>query len=185
MTIRTIVFGCVAISLSGAAVAQGDFDFDDIPGVDEEPAFVVDLNPVLISWIRAALADVDPEGAEMLGGLRSVKLRVYHNGDNARQFNNFIDDITEELQDSGWHAVVSAQDEGSKVRMYMQMTEEEVSGMTVMAADATEAIFLNIDGSISAEDLGRVMALLPVQDVLGSLPVPPGAQAPVSLPTAD
>jgi hypothetical protein len=66
-------------------------------------------------------------------------------------------------------AVVSAQDEGSKVRIHTQMTDQEISGMTVMVTDGSEAIFINIDGSISAEDLGRVMALLQVDDVLGSL----------------
>jgi hypothetical protein len=49
------------------------------------------------------------------------------------------------------------------------MTDQEISGMTVMVTDGAEAIFINIDGSISAEDLGRVMAMMPVDDVLGSI----------------
>jgi hypothetical protein len=181
--IRKIVCGCTVFVVSGVAAAQGAFDFDNIPGVDEQPAITVDINPMLVQLFRSAIAGADPEAAAILNGLRSIKLRVYSNGENNRQFNSFIDDVTEELQDSGWHAVVSAQDEGSKIRWYMQMTEQEISGMTIMAADGSEAIFMNIDGSISAEDLGRVMALPPVRDALGSFRMPPPATT--SRPTTD
>lgn len=174
--IRKIVCGCTVFVVSGAAVAQGAFNFDDIPGVDQEPAFVVDINPVLIGLIRGAMCNnpdiTDPGTCQMLGGLRSIKLRVYHNGDNLRQFNSFIDDVTEELQDTGWHPVVSSQGEDGRVRWYMQMSDEEISGMTIMVADGTEAFFMNIDGSITAEDLGRVMALPPVRDALASFTMP-------------
>jgi hypothetical protein len=139
----------------------------------------------MVGWIRTALQGVDPEGAELLRGLRSVKVRVYHSGDNARQFSNFIDDVTNELQGSGWESVMSAQDEGSIVRWYMQMTEEEVSGMTVMAADGSEAIFINIDGTISAEDLGRVLAHVGAGEMLGAMRLPPTAPAPAIRPTAE
>jgi hypothetical protein len=59
------------------------------------------------------------------------------------------------------------------------MTDQEISGMTVMVTDGAEAIFINIDGTITAEDLGRVMAMMPVEDVFGSLrgmPMPGAAQ---------
>ena len=170
MMIRKIAIGCVVVVFSGAATAQGSFDFDDIPGVNEEPAVSIDLNEQMMAFFAAAAGFADPEGANMLRGLRSISLRVYHDGDNTRQFNNFMDDVTEELQDSGWLPVVSAEDEGSKVRIHTQFTDQEISGMTVMVTDGSEAIFINIDGSISAEDLGRVMAMMPpVDDVLGSL----------------
>ena len=169
MLIRKIVIGSALIVVSGAVGAQGAFDFDDIPGVNEQPAVSVDINPTMMRFLETMVRSADPEGAAMLTGLRSIHLRVYHDGDNTRQFNSFIDDVTDELQGSGWLPVVSAQDEGSKVRIHTQMTDQEISGMTVMVTDGTEAIFINIDGSISAEDLGRVMAMMPVNDVLGSI----------------
>lgn len=169
MLIRKIVLGGVMVVISGTVAAQGAFDFDDIPGVSDEPAVAVDINPTMMRFLETMLRSADPEGAAMLTGLRSIRLRVYHDDDNTRQFNNFIDDVTEELQGSGWLPVVSAQDEGSKVRIHTQMTDQEISGMTVMVTDGAEAIFINIDGSISAEDLGRVMAMMPVDDVLGSI----------------
>jgi len=181
MLIRKIVLSGVVVAISGSAAAQGAFDFDDIPGVNQEPAVAVDINPTMMRFLETVVRGADPEGAAMLTGLRSISLRVYHDEDNTRQFNNFIDDVTDELQGSGWLAVVSAQDEGSKVRIHTQMTDQEISGMTVMVTDGSEAIFINIDGSISAEDLGRVMAMMPVNDVLGSLT---GLPAPRRTPEA-
>jgi hypothetical protein len=137
------------VVIGGTAVAQGSFDFDDIPGVDEEPAIAVDINPTMMRFLETMVRGADPEGAAMLTGLRSIRLRVYHDDDNTRQFNNFIDDVTDELQGSGWLPVVSAQDEGSKVRIHTQMTDQEISGMTVMVTDGTEAIFINIDGTVT------------------------------------
>lgn len=184
MTIRTIVCGCAVIVFSGAAGAQGSFDFDDIPGIDQQPAIVIDINPVMVGIIRSAMANADPEAAELLGRLRSLKLRVYHDGDKSRQFSSFIDDVTQRLQKTGWQAVISAQDEDSKVRWYMQMAEDEISGMTIMATDSTEAYFLNIDGSITTDDLGRIMSLPAVKDALGSFRIPP-APGPAAQPPGE
>ena len=185
MLIRKIVTGTVVVLISGTAVGQGAFDFDDIPGVDQEPAVSLDVNSVILGFIREAAREADPATADLLDGLRNIRLRVYHDEENTREFNRFIDNVAEELEDSGWLPVMAAQDDGSKVRMHMQMTEQEVSGMTVMATDGSEAIFINIDGTVSAADLGRVLAVLPVEDVLGSLGLPSLTPAPAPDPPAD
>lgn len=177
MRIRKIVAGAVVLVVGNSALAQGLFDFDDIPGVSQEPAVAIDINPIMMGWIRGIARQADPEAADMLSGLRSIRLRVYHDGNNTRQFNNFMDEVTEELEGSGWMSVIRAQDETSRVRIHMQMTEQEVSGMTVMMTDGSEAVFINIDGTVSAEDLGAVLAALPT-DVLGSVVLPPIASTP-------
>lgn len=185
--IRKIVTGTLVVVFSGSAVAQGSFEFDEIPG--EEPALVVDFNPVMLSFLRTMMTESNPEGAELLSGLRSIKMRVYSNVDNATRFNNFIADVTEELEDEGWMPVVSGQDEGSNVRIHMQMNAEEVLGMTFMVNDGSEAFFINIDGTLTAADLGRIMALPPVQQALGGMGLPggavPGFSPPASPPTTN
>ncbi len=180
MVIRKIVTGCVVFACGGVAAAQGVFDFDNIPGVDQEPAVAIDINPAMMEFFRGVAVATDPAAADILTGLRSMRVRVFSNSDNAPQFASFMDDVAAELEGSGWMPVVVAQDEGSKVRIHMQMTGGEVSGMTVMVFDGGEAVFINIDGTVSAEDLGRAMALLPVmpiEDVIGSLPIAPTAPA--------
>ena len=180
MVIRKIVTGCVVFAFGGVAAAQGVFDFDNIPGVDQEPVVAVDINPAMMEFFRGVAVATDPAAADILTGLRSMRVRIYSSGDNAPQFGNYMDDVAAELEGAGWMPVVVAEDEGSKVRIHMQMTGGEVSCMTVMMSDGGEAVFINIDGTVSAEDLGRAMALLPVMpigDVLGSLPIAPPAPA--------
>ena len=185
MRIRKIVAGAAVLVVGNVAVAQGVFDFDDIPGVSQEPAVSVDLNETMMMFIRQMARQADPAAADVLSGLRSIRLRVYHDGNSTRQFNSFIDDVTGELEGSGWMPVVAAQDEDSKVRIHMQMTEQEVSGMTVMMTDGTEAVFINIDGTVSAEDLGTILANLPVQDVLGTMGLPQMQPRPTAPPPTD
>jgi len=179
MTIRTIFAGACVLAYGSMAAAQGQFDFDAIPGIDDEPIMAVDISPVMLGFVRGIMAGVEPETAEMLQDLRSIRLRVYGASDNSRQFNNFIDNVTKELEASDWQRVMFVQDEGSNVRVHMQMTESEISGMTVMLIDGAEAVFLNIDGSISAEDLGKVMAALQAHGMMPPLAIPAPAGLPV------
>jgi hypothetical protein len=60
----------------------------------------------------------------------------------------------------------------------MQMTESHVSGLTLMAFDGAEAVFLNIDGTVSAADLGRVMAAFNQGDIFSGMPLPSTPPAP-------
>ena len=91
MVIRKIVTGCVVFGCGGVAAAQGVFDFDNIPGVDQEPAVVVDINPAMMEFFRGVAVATDPAAADILTGLRSMRVRVYSNGDNAPQFGSFMD----------------------------------------------------------------------------------------------
>ena len=180
MWIRTITTGACVSVISLAAYAQGSFDFDDIPGVDVEPFFQSNFGPVQIGFLRGVLAEIDPDMANVLNGLRGVSIRVYHDPGSARQFNSFIENVTEDLEDEGWMRVMYVQEEGNRAAIHMQMTEEEVSGMTVMLFDGGEAIFINVDGTVSAADLGRVMAVMGAGDILGSMPPLPNFGPPPS-----
>ena len=183
LMIRKITAGaCIAV-VSVSAVAQDGFDFDDIPGVNDEPVVSINLTPVTLGFLREMTRAVDPATADLLQDLRSIQLRVYHGSNNARQFSNFIEDVTEELEDRGWQSVMSANNEGMSARIHMRMTADAVSGMTVMMFDGAEAVFINIDGTISAADLGRIMAAVHAGDVLGQLPPIPGV-APPPVPQA-
>lgn len=179
MLIRKIVTGFVVISFSAASHAQGYFDFGEIPGVDDQPLVDVNLNAVMIGFLGTMAREVDPAAADLLSGLRGVRVRVFDSVRNERQISNFIDEVTETLEEQGWQRVVFVQEETAKARIHMQMTEDEVSGMTVMLFDGSEVVLINIAGNVSAADLGRIMAALPVDDVLGSMPFPP---PPASVP---
>ena len=150
MAIRMIAAGLAGLATCTAAVAQNGFNFDDIPGIEQAPSIAVDVNPVMMGFFRSAAQAADPDAADVFAGLRSIKLRVYHADEDSREFSTFIQNVAGRLEGQGWQRLASVQDEGSNVQFHMQMTEELVTGMTIMVLDGQEAIFINIDGSISA-----------------------------------
>lgn len=176
MAIRKIAAGLAGLATCTAAMAQGSFNFDSIPGVDQEPIVAVDVNPVMIGFFRSMAAAANPDAPDVFSGLRSIKLRVYHAAGDTREFSTFIQDVAGRLEGQGWQRVAAVQDEGSNVQFHMQMTEQNVTGMTIMVMDGQEAIFINIDGSISAADLGRLIAQYQIPDVLGAI-------SPMAFPT--
>ena len=179
--IRKIAVGYCLCVVSMGASAQGSFNFDRVSGLNDDPIITIDISSVAISLARAAITPVDPATADLLSGLRGIALRVYHAEDNIRQINDFIKDTDEELLEDGWERVVFVQDDNISVRLHMQMTDTEVSGLTLLLFDGAEAVFLNIDGSVSAADLGRIMAAFNQSGVLEGFPIP-GAAA--SVPAA-
>jgi hypothetical protein len=178
--IRKIAVGCCVCVVSIGASAQGSFNFDRLSGLDADPIITIDISSIAISLARAAIAPVDPATADVLSGLRGIALRVYHAEDNVRQVNNFIKDADEELLEDGWERVLFVDGDGMSVRLHMQMTDTEVSGLTLLLFDGAEAVFLNIDGSVSAADLGRVMAALNQGGVLEGFSIPGATAAPAS-----
>jgi hypothetical protein len=186
--IRTIIAGVFSLATCAGcngAVAQGGFNFDEIPGINQEPIVAVDVNSVAIGFVRAMAQEFDPATADMLQGLRGIKLRVYHAAEDNLQFNNFIQNVGERLENSGWQRVMFVQDEAASVRIHMQMTEQAVSGMTVMVFDGTEAVYINIDGTINAADLGKIMAQFNMHGVLQSMPPLPQSSAPRAEPSVN
>jgi hypothetical protein len=178
MMIRKIAAGCCIWAVSLTVSAQGAFNFDEISGFNEEPIVVININSLAIGLARTLLGQADPATADLLEGLRGIQLRVYHAENNSRQINSFIADATEELEDAGWQSILAVRNEEANVRIHMQMTESHVSGLTLMAFDGAEAVFLNIDGTVSAADLGRVMAAFNQGDVFSGMPLPAMPPAP-------
>jgi hypothetical protein len=189
MWIRKISGGLVLLGICTGASAQGYFEFGDIPGVSEQPKVDINLNEVLLGFVLNGLRGQNPEAAELLEGLHGVRVRVYETLRNSDRVGDFIDDASGSLEAQGWQRIVYVQDEGSKVRIYLQMTEEEVSGMTVMVVDQKDAIFMNIAGSIDPEKLATLAAQVGASDALGAMGGAnfsfPGSSLPAAQPAAE
>ena len=172
--------GTSALLLGGlltaaTASAQGDFPFNEIPGLDAEPTIQIDLNPLLMGFFTEAAKGAEGEAAAALEGITNVRVRVYEGisseiGDVMR----FVDDTTTRLERDGWHAVVRVNEDGERVRMYMKPgTEGTISGLTVMVIDSgggDEAVFINIAGAIEPARLGRIAAAVGMDGMFDMLP---------------
>ncbi|MDX1571339.1 MAG: DUF4252 domain-containing protein [Xanthomonadales bacterium] len=166
--IRRLILVLLLTALSaGTALAQpldgvpGYVDFGDLAGVTgAEPAVEISLGQALLSFISAAAREEDPELADALGRLRSIRLNVFQlDADSLPNARKRAGEIARRLEQDFWEPAVSVRSEDSTIHMYMKSEGDRVAGMTVMMVGQDgEAVFMNIVGEIDPAQLGRVAA---------------------------
>lgn len=180
MLMRKLGIAVAAFSvLTGASAQQGYFDFGQIPGVPSEPSVQIDLGPALINFAAEAARQSDPAAADLMAGLRGIRVLVYEELIDPVAVNAFVDEASSGLERDGWGRVVSVQDNGSKVRIYAQTSGAEIDGMTVLVLDGSEAVFINIAGRIDPAQLGRIASTMGFDGVISAISAAgamPGAQ---------
>ena len=65
--------------------------------------------------------------------------------------------MSQKLSGAGWESVVSVNSADEQVRIFMMINGDRVEGITVMAVEETEAVFVNVIGDLNPEELERVM----------------------------
>ena len=155
---------------SGVLAQNGHFEFEDIPGISARPSVQIDLTPQMLNFVMAAAgANGDPQAAELLAGIERIRLRVYEQLEDAAAVMAFVDDTASALERQGWQPAVSVQDGEERVRMYMQFDGDRVAGMTVMVVEPSEAVFINIAGTIDPVMLGTLTRQMGLGNVLGGM----------------
>jgi hypothetical protein len=162
---KVVITALLAVGACGNALAQDYFDFGRIPGVPDEPNVQVDLNAPLLAFVSAAAKTADVEGAEVISSLDGVRVRVYQKLNDAKAVAAFVEDASKRLERAGWSRTVYVVDEENRVRIYVKLKDNRMSGMTVMVLDDSEAVFMNISGAIDPEQLGRLARTVGVGDV--------------------
>ena len=163
---RIVIAALIAVGACASAAAQEFFDFGKIPGVPDEPNVEVDLNAALLAFVTEAAKTSDADVADAISGLDGVRVRVYEDLEDPATVGSFVDDSSKRLERAGWQRTVYVADDDDKVRVYVKMKDQHVSGMTVMVTDGDEAVFMNISGQIDAAQLGRLARMMGVGDVL-------------------
>ena len=155
---------------TSAALAQGYFDFGQIPGVADNPKVQIDLNPVMLAFVGEAARVADPASGDLISGIENVRVRVYETTNNVDDLLEFIDDTSGQLESDGWQRTVFVDDEESKVRVYMKFDDNNATGLTLMVAgEDDEAVFINVAGLINPTELGQLMNTLGAGDAIRGL----------------
>ena len=157
MVRKTLVVAGIALVACSVANAQDYFDFGSIPGVPEQPAVQVDLNPTMIGLFSATARAENPAAADLLAGIEGVRVRVYHKLDNVDEVSSYLTTVASRLERDDWQQVVSVEDE-ARVRVFIRGNEETITGITAMVVGEAEAVFINVAGSINAEQLAQSVA---------------------------
>lgn len=156
---------CLTAMLALPAVAQEDalksfpgyVDFGELNNIFGEPAVQISIGESLLGLVGSLSASEDPDAAELFKRLNGVRVSVFETESMAAGAVDTIKNISTKLSDQGWESVVTVNSADEQVRIFMKINDEVVDGITVMAVEENEAVFVNIIGDINPEELSKVM----------------------------
>ena len=168
MRILIAIFTAALFSLPvNAQTAQlqslpGYMDFADLDAIYGEPTVMVNIGGQLLKLLSAASAAEDPQTAAMIRDLDGVRINVYPTEGNLAPALEKLEEARAVLEAEQWEPVVQVQKTDEQVQIFMKTSAETVEGLTVMAVNGEEAVFINILGIIDPTQVGKVMDSLNV-----------------------
>jgi len=136
----------------------GYVDFGELNSIFGEPTVQISIGASLLGLVSSLSASEDPETAEMFKRLNGVRVNVFENQQIPAEGLDFVKDISAQLSDRGWESVVTVNSEDEQVRIFMMINGDQVEGITVMAVEESEAVFVNVIGNINPAELEKVMS---------------------------
>jgi hypothetical protein len=130
--------------------------FSPTPGAE----FVeVNVNSNLIAMVVNFAKKQEPQIAEVLGGLKSVRVNVLGvNDKNREEITKRMNAVRTQLDGSGWERLVTVMKDKNDVGIFMKTRGAEVvEGVVVTVLnDENQAVFVNVVGDIRPEKLATV-----------------------------
>jgi hypothetical protein len=163
--IRKILTACITALMALPVMAQEDslkdfpgyVDFGELSAVFGEPTVQISVGESLLGLVSSLSASEDPAAAELFNRLKGVRVNVFETQSMADGAVDYVKEVSSRLSERGWESVVTVNSDDEQVRIFMMINDGQVEGITVMAVEETEAVFVNIIGSINPEELGKVM----------------------------
>ncbi len=138
----------------------GYVDFGDLSEFEEgEMVAEVFIESYLLKMVGKLTQNEEPELAELIGGLKLIKVNVFGvNEDNIGQINGRVELINKNLANNGWDRIVRVRDGGETANVHIKTNNgEDIVGLVVLAVDENgEAAFVNIVGNINLEIIGKL-----------------------------
>ena len=178
MRCKTMFLGGLALFAATTALAQDYLDRGQIRGLPATPAVQVDLNPMMLGLASQVSRTANPAAADLLANVDSVRVRVYSSVENVAEVNQSIEEVSAELAQQGWQQVVRVQEDGD-IRVHVQSDGESITGLTAMIVADNEAVFVNIVGTLTPDQIAQVVNSVGGGQFLGALgqiapaPAPP------------
>lgn len=154
---------CTLLALP--AIAQEDalrdlpgfVDFGEMNSIYGEPKVNISIGGALLGFVGALAKNEDPQAAAIFSKLKGVRVSVYATGGDAAAALDQVSRVKETLSALQWSPVVQVNEEGEQVQIYMKMAGEVMDGLTLMAVDSEEAVFINVIGQLDPEELSQLM----------------------------
>jgi len=160
----SLATGLLSLSMLGHSAAEnlppGQVDFGKFSPPGGGGEFVeVNLGASLISLAASFVQKEEPDVAQLLNGLQRVHVNVIGvNDQNRTDLEKRSESLQQELTGKGWERIVTAQQQGQDVGVYLK-TEANgtVQGLVVTVMDGKgQAVFVNVVGNIKPEQLATL-----------------------------
>lgn len=146
-------------SIRAANLEPGAIDLGKLSPTAGAEFVEVNINSNLIAMVTNFAKKAEPEVAEILKGLKSIRVNVLGlNDENRDDIQSRIASVRTQLDKNGWDRIVTVMDGADDVGVYMKTKGSEVvEGVVVMVLSGKkEAVFVNIIGDIRPEKLATV-----------------------------
>jgi Domain of unknown function (DUF4252) len=156
----TLLLALTATSFA-ADTDAGYFDMGQFTPAKDGKHVQINIPTGLLKFAAKIAAVKEPEAAAVIGNLQQVRVNVVSLDDKNRQSTTEqIASIRKKLTSQGWLQIVSVREQegGDNVDVHVkQNSDDSIGGIVVTVLDGNgEAVFVNVVGNITAEQLGQV-----------------------------
>ncbi len=158
----------LSVSTFAAEPEPGYIDVGQLMASSKGKFVEVNLSTGMLKFAAKLCARQEPEAAELIGNLKRIRVNVVSMDDSNRKDTVAqIDSIRKKLEAQGWTQMVTVreQDGGDNVDVHVkQRGDDVIEGLVVTVIDHNgEAVFVNIVGSISADQIAKVAENLNIE----------------------
>ena len=100
-------------------------------------------------------SSVDPEFAAAIKGLDGIYVKAFNFDRPDLYSRKDIDALARQVEGKGWKKLISVQDKGERVDMWMRDNAAD-GGMFMIAAKPMELVLVNIAGSVNLESMRKL-----------------------------
>lgn len=148
-------------SSQAAAVEVGAIDIGQLMPSAKGQFVEINLSPAMLKFAARIAARQEPEAAELIRNLKSIRVNVVGLDDTNRAATvEQIESVRRKLETQGWTKLVTVREknDGDNVDVHVkQRGEEAIDGLVVTVIDRKgEAVFVNIVGNINADQIAKI-----------------------------
>ncbi len=172
-TIRSLVAAAglsavLSVASFAAEAEPGYVDIGQLMASAKGKFVEVNLSTGMLKFAAKLASRQEPEAAELIGNLKRIRVNVVSLDDSNRKDTVAqIDSIRHKLETQGWTQMVTVreQDGGDNVDVHVkQRGDDIIEGLVVTVIDKKgEAVFVNIVGSINADQIAKVAENLNIE----------------------
>lgn len=134
----------------------GYIGFGELTSVYGEPKVMINIGGTLLKFVGAAAKD-DPEAQAIFNQLKGVRINVYSTEGNPAAALDQVDRVKGLLASNQWEPIVQVNEDGEQAQIFLKLNGDNMEGLTVMAVNDEEAVFINIIGQLDPAQLSAVM----------------------------